>query len=157
MTTEKEWIALGGGTAGDVPDQPVEPGEELLFVYGTLRRGECSEQLLKGCRWGGLADIRGIMHDFGDFPAVVLEKNGTVHGEIWACPPETLLALDSYEEVETGLFDRRRIPLGGESVWVYVAGPRLRDAMQSARPIKAGRWPHRGTTSQGSREQGCCD
>ncbi|HUE95594.1 MAG TPA: gamma-glutamylcyclotransferase family protein [Longimicrobiaceae bacterium] len=114
---------------------------ERLFVYGTLRRGGGMHSLLDGCRLHAEATVRGSLFDLGTYPALVLDDRGTVHGEVWECPRETLLRLDSYEGVGEGLFRRVRIEVGSVPCWTYIAGPRLRSRIASAPTLDRGRWP----------------
>ena len=47
--------------------QKMEHAEPLVFVYGTLRRGEHNHHWLEGCRWLGEAELPGaVLHDLGD-------------------------------------------------------------------------------------------
>jgi gamma-glutamylcyclotransferase (GGCT)/AIG2-like uncharacterized protein YtfP len=113
-------------------------GPELLFVYGSLRRGSgslMSERLASEATHVGDATVAGALYDTGTFPALRPDVDPTarVHGEVWALRPETtetlLAMLDQYEgyapDARFGsLFRRVRVPVRFEDgsereVWVY--------------------------------------
>jgi gamma-glutamylcyclotransferase (GGCT)/AIG2-like uncharacterized protein YtfP len=123
-----------------------EEAANLLFVYGTLLSGGGKESLLRDCRLLREATVRGTLFDLGRYPALVMGADSIVHGELWSCTAETLEALDSYEGVAEGLFERVRIALaGGGACWTYVAGPRVRSRLATASRLPAGLWtPPRG-------------
>lgn len=81
-------------------------GPELLFVYGSLRRGSdnlMAERLTSEATYVGDASVPGALYDTGRFPAYLPHSDpaARVHGEVWALRPssaESLLAtLDQYE------------------------------------------------------------
>jgi gamma-glutamylcyclotransferase (GGCT)/AIG2-like uncharacterized protein YtfP len=91
-------------------DQPIT----VLFVYGTLQRGQCRERF-----WPHPAlrvepaVVRGRLYDLGPYPALV-EGDDLVGGEAWHLAPEhiphTLTVLDEVEDAavgEAGLYARR--------------------------------------------------
>jgi gamma-glutamylcyclotransferase (GGCT)/AIG2-like uncharacterized protein YtfP len=127
----------------DDPPEPragtLEPNE-LIFFYGTLRTGGGREGILAGCSHVGPASVRGHVYDLGEFPALVLGSDSEVRGELWVCPRETLLALDTYEGVAAGLFRRVRARVAGSDSWVYVAGPALEGRLSEERRLAGGRW-----------------
>ncbi len=58
-----------------------------LFVYGQLRRGQIGHQRLgleQRMDWLGPARIHGRLHDFGDYPGLILGGEDIVHGEVLA-------------------------------------------------------------------------
>jgi gamma-glutamylcyclotransferase (GGCT)/AIG2-like uncharacterized protein YtfP len=120
-------------------------GAGHLFVYGTLRRGAGASHLLAGCRLLGEASVTGRLYDVaGRYPALVLEGDGPVWGEVWAVPDRVLAALDRYEGVGEGLFARVRVEAGGSACWTYVAGPALRPRLRPEAALRSGRWPAPG-------------
>ncbi len=119
-----------------------EVEQELVFVYGTLRRGGGKETLLRGSRFLRETTLPGTLHDLGSYPALVLGDGGVVHGEVWSCPAETLRSIDSYEGLSEGLFERVLVTLeAGFPCWVYVAGPGVRRRLAPDSRIASGRWP----------------
>ena len=57
----------------------------MLFVYGTLRRGETRhDQILKhGGVWVASGCVPGRLHDHGAFPGMLPEQGATTFGEVY--------------------------------------------------------------------------
>ena len=87
-----------------------------VFVYGTLKRGQRSHDLLRDQQFLGSAQTMPCyrLYDCGSHPALVDDpENGVaVLGEIWQVTDEALQKLDKYEGVPA-LFSRRTIFLQG--------------------------------------------
>ena len=86
--------------------------KQLLFIYGTLKRGHCRAGNLKGQQFLGeartLADYR--LFDCGSYPGLVEHEEGLeVIGEVWSVDRVCLQQLDLVEAVAEGLY--RRGPL----------------------------------------------
>lgn len=97
-----------------------------LFTYGTLGAKGAAAALLTGCERIGTGRVKGMLYDAGDYPALLLSREGQrIEGEIWRCPADLLSELDRYEGTEQGLFRRVGVRAEGVACWVYVAGPRL--------------------------------
>ena len=102
-----------------------------LFVYGSLRSGHSANAMLGACTLIGDATVNGILYDIdGRFTALILYGDTPVRGELWRCPAELLLQLDTYEGVSSGLFRRigttaKKADGSGAPCWLYVAGPAL--------------------------------
>src|SRR5687768_3602276 len=105
----------------------------LLFVYGTLKRGQRNHALLRDQRYVGVAETtpKYRLYDLGSHPGAVRdEANGVaVRGELWAVSACALAELDDFEEVPD-LFVRAVIEIPG---WANVQayfwnGPLPRDA-----------------------------
>eukprot|EP00752_Nemacystus_decipiens_P013707 g12160.t1 len=100
----------------------------LLFVYGTLKRGDVRAYLLEGQACLGETKTRPSYRLFntGDYPALVeaapLGLQGrAILGELWQVDPDCLARLDEEEGVDEGLYERRTIELAGtERAWVYL-------------------------------------
>ncbi|MBP6031299.1 MAG: gamma-glutamylcyclotransferase [Sphingobium sp.] len=81
-------------------------GPDLLFVYGTLRRGCSNEEarrLHAQATWQGAGRARGRLFRLGWYPALGVEPAGVaswVMGDVlrMAHPETTLAWLDDYEE-----------------------------------------------------------
>ena len=105
----------------------MEP-DSLLFVYGTLKRGDVRAPLLDGQRFIGeartLAQYR--LFNTGDYPALVeatpLGLTGlAITGELWRVDRVCLHRLDEEEGVDEGLYERRMIELADEQrAWAYL-------------------------------------
>ena len=98
----------------------------LLFVYGTLMRGQHANYMLEGCEYLGRYKLDGyVLYDLGSFPAIrpTDDEGYYVPGELYSIPLSKLPELDRYEGsgylyTRTGL----EVSNGSEKVkaWVYV-------------------------------------
>ncbi|HEX8125313.1 MAG TPA: gamma-glutamylcyclotransferase family protein [Allosphingosinicella sp.] len=124
-------------------DQP-----RLLFVYGSLRRGEPMFEELgleRALEFVSEGTFRGNLYDLGDYPGAVL-ADGVVRGEVYQIKDAAILEiLDRYEEFdpdqpERSLFIRERvnIPEAGEA-WIYL----YNGSSGERRPIVSGDWRDR--------------
>ena len=106
-------------------------GIELLFVYGTLRRGGVNAMplLYPDSAFVGNASVRGRLYDMGGYPAIVFDDDaGPVAGEVYTIDGETLQALDEFEASAEYARMRITIELNGSktSCWAYSPKPELR-------------------------------
>lgn len=111
----------------------------LVFVYGTLLRGERNHALLATASFAGDSSTLPAFDlvDLGTYPALVEGGREAVPGEVWEIDAATLARLDELEEVPT-LYERKRIPLeDGRVVESYVM-PSGRTA--GAKRIPGGDW-----------------
>lgn len=73
----------------------------LLFVYGTLKSGQGSNDLLAGQEFVRAADTLPLyrLYGLGWHPGLVIDKETglAVQGELWSVDEETLARLDEYE------------------------------------------------------------
>lgn len=117
-----------------------------LFVYGTLRSGGSAAGRLSACEKIADGTIGGTLYDIeGRFPALVHYGTSPVPGEIWRCPADMLLELDSYEGTATGMFRRiaaEVVTSAGEAVacWLYTAGPALSRQLTPASRVSGRTW-----------------
>jgi gamma-glutamylaminecyclotransferase len=95
----------------------------LLFVYGTLKRGERNHRLLADQRFVGPAVTSpGLrLFDLGPYPGMVRDADGgPVRGELFAVRECGLDELDDFEGVPD-LFTRERVELAdGTTAWAYL-------------------------------------
>jgi len=114
------------------------PRTELLFVYGTLRRGQANHGQLGKASYGGETWIDGVdLHDLGPFP-MAIGGSGRVHGELYLVDLGQLEQLDRFEGAPR-LYQRRQWTLpDGRLAWIYLGQPR--QVRHSPRLIQ-GRWP----------------
>ena len=120
-----------------------EPPTRLLFVYGTLRRGECNEHLMVRARFVDAARTeRGFeLFHMGWHPAMVRGGTDAVTGEVWEIDAATLAELDQLEQHPTW-FQRTVIALAdGRSVETYLL-PRAGVAGRAR--IDSGDWKRKG-------------
>ena len=129
----------------------VADDSSLLFVYGTLRRGQERHDLLEELRadYLGQGIVVGELFDLGAYPGAVKSgpKSSTwIVGELYRLPDvsRALKVLDDYEGVGSGevatVVYRREVaqivrPDGERvSAWVYW----LSEPPRGARPIESG-------------------
>lgn len=120
--------------AGILPDPP----ETLLFVYGTLKRGQTNHSQLQCALWQGEATLEGAcLFDLGPFPMAIAGE-GQIQGELYALPSKALAAIDAFEGVPR-LYERHRRPLSdGRQAWVYLGRPRQ---VRHVPFLPGGEWP----------------
>ncbi|MEM9348533.1 MAG: gamma-glutamylcyclotransferase family protein [Planctomycetota bacterium] len=100
----------------------------LLFVYGTLKRGDVRAYLLDGQQFRGTARTEPGYRLFntGGYPALIeaspLGLVGlSIHGELWEIDRDCLSRLDEEEGVDEGLYERREILLKDHpAAWCYL-------------------------------------
>jgi gamma-glutamylcyclotransferase (GGCT)/AIG2-like uncharacterized protein YtfP len=125
----------------------------VLAVYGTLRRGEPNDSLLRGARYLGTGRIAGRMREMPRtaareyaYPSLILDGSGEVFIELYELTNPAMLdaadALEAYDPADAAgsEYVRRLVPvIDGPvaSAWVYVYnGPP--NAM--GEPIPDGDW-----------------
>lgn len=104
----------------------------LLFVYGTLRKGEKNHYLIRKAECiEQNVYIFGAMYDTGEgYPALLLDNNKKVLGELYRIDEEMLRIVDRLEgyrpERKENLYERISIQVFAEGreyeALVYVAG-----------------------------------
>lgn len=91
---------------------------QLVFVYGTLRRGEQRDIncLFPAPIWVGRGCVTGTLYDLGDYPGLVLDAcgatGGEVMGEVYWVTAELAHLLDEIEEVwpqNSGEYTRKHV------------------------------------------------
>jgi gamma-glutamylcyclotransferase (GGCT)/AIG2-like uncharacterized protein YtfP len=102
---------------------------ELVFVYGTLRRGGSNAFRMDGAEFVGPATVAGALYRISWYPGLVPGGVDRVSGEVYRVDPEQLRALDEFEGLAAGEIEGseyRRVKVvadagGGEAleVWVY--------------------------------------
>jgi gamma-glutamylaminecyclotransferase len=110
----------------------------LLFVYGTLRRGQSNHSQLGGARFVAEArtEPRFELVDLGGYPGLLEGGTTAVQGELYELDAALLARLDEFEDVP-GLYERKQISLADASAHVYVM-PRNRASL--APRIELGDW-----------------
>ena len=116
--------------------------EHIVFVYGTLLRGERNHQLLAEARFVCEA-VTGPgfeLADLGTFPAMLSGRGSGVTGEVFAVDSQTLATLDRLER-HPHFYRRTRVTLvNGRSADAYV----LQTEHAHGRPrIPSGDWRRR--------------
>ena len=103
--------------------------KQLVFVYGTLRRGgvRAMPDLFPAAKFIDDANVKGSLYDLGAFPGLLLdEANSLVIGEVYEVDDETLNKLDEIEasthywrkQVEISVADSSSL------CWVYESDPK---------------------------------
>lgn len=123
---------------------------ERVFVYGTLRRGDCRDinVAYDGAVFLRAGWVGGALYDLGEYPGLRLDADtGRVVGEIYDVPPATLAELDELEgydpaRVDASEYVRKRTLVRGESgevdeCWVYEIAER---SAAGRRRIAGGDW-----------------
>ena len=85
-----------------------------VFVYGTLRAGECRAHFLEDMEFLGIAQTapQYRLYDCGDYPALIEDPAGvSVEGEVWKVTADCLAELDCEEGVDIGLYRRASVTL----------------------------------------------
>lgn len=89
--------------------------KQFLFVYGTLKRGDCRHHLLSDQEFLGVAQTipKYRLYDLGDYPGLIeIENSGmAIEGEVWRVTEDCLTILDREEGVGEGLYQRRPVQL----------------------------------------------
>ena len=115
----------------------------LIFVYGTLLRGESNHAIwLSAARFVGTDRTESCftLFSLGEFPALVHGGQQSVPGEVFEVSAAQLARLDELEECPE-FYDRQRIRLAsGREAWVYTLRA---DLLQGASVILSGSWRSR--------------
>lgn len=81
----------------------MESGPDIVFVYGTLRRGGSNHFRMAGAEFIAAGTISGRMYRIDWYPGLVLDSAGDeISGEVYAVGPEQLAALDAFEGLSAG-------------------------------------------------------
>ena len=110
----------------------------LLFVYGTLRRGQSNHSQLADARFIAEArtEPRFELVDLGGYPALVEGGSTAISGELYELDGDLLARLDEFEEVPR-LYERKQISLADGRAYVYVMP---RDRARRAPRVELGDW-----------------
>jgi len=119
----------------------MHPDPQLVFVYGTLRRGGSNHFRMEGADFISPGTVTGMLYRIGWYPGLVLDEAGDeIHGEVFSVGPELLAALDVFEGISAGEVD------GSEYRRVHVT------VMQrNSQPINAWVWEWLGQTDESQR------
>tara|TARA_R110002096_G_scaffold403766_3_gene601352 strand:+ start:60636 stop:61019 length:384 start_codon:yes stop_codon:yes gene_type:complete len=81
----------------------------LLFVYGSLKRGFSNHFYLANAEWVGNAQTKPgyRMFDYGGYPAAIVDSGGySIKGELWRVSDDCLTLIDELEGIDEGLYKR---------------------------------------------------
>ena len=120
--------------------------DELVFVYGTLRRGGSNHFRMDGAEFVGFGSIRGRIYRFDWYPGLVVDDSGDeIIGEVYAVSPQQMTDLDFFEgisagEIEGSEYRRTRVKVSGcgdpLEAWVW----EWRGLVDESRRIESGDW-----------------
>jgi len=124
--------------------------KELVFVYGTLRRGGSNAFRMDGAQFIGKGRVEGCLFVISWYPGLVPGKDlGWVHGDVFRVGPEQMRALDEFEglsagEIEGSEYRRVQVPVFLEGIpheethraWIY----EWKGAVDESRQIPSGDW-----------------
>ena len=80
-----------------------DTGPELVFVYGTLRRGGSNAFRMEGAEFVGEGFVRGELYAISWYPGLVLDDHGgEVKGDVFRVGSDLLRALDDFEGLSAG-------------------------------------------------------
>ena len=117
-----------------------QPPQELVFVYGTLKRGMANHRHLAGSTFVGSARLSGFsLFDLGPFPMAVASTDpaAVLQGEVYGVDAGLLAELDRFEGVPR-LYERQGHQLDdGRAVWVYVGQSHQ---VRHVQRIRCGNW-----------------
>ena len=124
--------------------------KELVFVYGTLRRGGSNAFRMEGAEFIGTGRVEGKLYVISWYPGLVPGRDlGWVSGDVFRVGPQQMRALDEFEglaagEIEGSEYRRVKVPVFLEEIpqgearcaWVYEwKGP-----VDESRQISSGDW-----------------
>lgn len=109
----------------------------LVFVYGTLLRGEVNHGLLEGADFVGehRTEPRFTLVRLGAYPGLISGGRTAVSGELYRVDHAGLKALDRLEDYPR-LYDRRLLATRFGPAWAYL----YRGSVRDRRPIPSGDW-----------------
>jgi gamma-glutamylcyclotransferase (GGCT)/AIG2-like uncharacterized protein YtfP len=110
---------------------------DLVFVYGTLRRGQHNHYMLGSSSFLGLhvTEPWYAMLDLGTYPGVVGGGQCAITGELYRVTPTTLARLDELEDYPQR-YDRVVFATEHGRAWIYL----YRHQIGSERVIVSGDW-----------------
>ncbi len=109
----------------------------LVFVYGTLRRGEANHHLLRGAEFRGVHVTRPgyrMLH-LGTYPGVVAGGSIAIEGEVYRVDRKGFAHLDRLEAYPK-LYTRKLIPTPWGRAWIYL----YRGSRAGRAVIPGGNW-----------------
>ena len=93
----------------------------IVFVYGTLKRGFYNHHYLHGSVYLGefITDAKYTMYDYGEYPAVIVRGHTAISGELFQVEHGVMKDLDELEEYPL-FYDRIQIHTPHGLAWMYV-------------------------------------
>lgn len=76
---------------------------EIVFVYGTLRRGGSNHFRMAAAKFVSSATLTGRLYRVHWYPGLVLDEAGDeIHGDLYEVDQDTLAILDVFEGLSAG-------------------------------------------------------
>ena len=118
---------------------------ELLAVYGTLKRGLANHGLIADAQFVGCDKLEQIsLYDIGPYPGARLEASKGIEVELYSVSARELAVLDILEEYDPknpahSLYIRERVESRFGTAWVYLYQGKI-----DGKPcLRSGAWrPH---------------
>jgi len=109
----------------------------LVFVYGTLRKGQGNNTLLQDGKFLGVYETKPdfTMVDLGCFPAVSPQGKTSISGELYLIDQPAFTNLDQLEGYPT-YYDRIQIDTPKGKAWLYV----IHHLVETHKVVESGDW-----------------
>ena len=116
--------------------------KHLVFVYGTLRRGNAGAMSTRFPRSTFIADakVNGTLYDLGAYPGLLLDDSDSlVVGEVYEVDDETLNELDQFEASSNYSRKQAEVSLATHKTkcWIYEPDPEFYSLLNQ---IPSGDW-----------------
>ncbi|MDA0128899.1 gamma-glutamylcyclotransferase [Vibrio sp. MarTm2] len=113
--------------------------QHLLFVYGTLRKGQSNQSFLDSAEFLGQHETlpEYALYDLGAYPAVTAGHRSIV-GEVYLIDDDTLAKIDELEDVPVE-YRREQIDTPFGRAWIYL----YQDTSQLDSLLASGDWCQR--------------
>ena len=119
----------------------MSPSPQIVFVYGTLRRGGSNHFRMAGAEFISSGTVQGRLYRIDWYPGLVLDETGDeIHGEVYSVDAEQLAALDVFEGLSAGEIEGSEYRRVSTTVM-----------QQSSQPITAWVWEWLGLTDESHR------
>ena len=119
----------------------MSPSPQIVFVYGTLRRGGSNHFRMAGADFISSGTVQGRLYRIDWYPGLVLDEAGDeIHGEVYSVDAEQLAALDVFEGLSAGEIEGSEYRRVATTVM-----------QQSSQPITAWVWEWLGLTDESHR------
>ncbi|CAH0541608.1 gamma-glutamylcyclotransferase family protein [Vibrio marisflavi] len=114
--------------------------KHLVFVYGTLRKGEYNHHYISRAEFIGVFTTLAnySMYDLGEYPAILTKGGTAIIGEVYAVSEQELKLLDKLESVPLE-YRREKIETPYGEAWLYL----YQDEALSEGKIVSGDWCNR--------------
>lgn len=108
-----------------------------VFVYGSLKKGYGNHYLLEGSLAIGPAKLepKYSMYSLGGFPAVGLDGDTAITGEVYEVDDRTMLRLDNLEGYPD-FYNRLKVETAHGEAWMYY----IEDCSRFSNIVENGVW-----------------